>query len=233
MKVAVIPARGGSKRIPLKNIKPFAGKPMIAYAILAAQESAIFDHVVVSTDDARIAAIAQSFGALAPFIRPSELSGDHTGTIPVVAHAIEALRSKGWNVQQACCIYPCVPMLVVDDLRKAHQMLSTSNENTGFVFSVAEFPAAVQRALRRAPDGRMTPMYPENVFTRTQDLETGYFDAGQFYFGWAKAWLSGASPHAIGKGLVVPGWRAVDIDTPEDWYRAELLFRAANADHQD
>lgn len=232
MKLAVIPARGGSKRIPRKNIKLFAGKPMIAYAIELANKSNFFDHVVVSTDDAEIAAIARSFGAAVPFIRPPELSGDHTGTIPVIAHAIKSFQSKGGDVQQVCCIYPCVPMIEIEDLHKAHRMLSESNDNAAYVFAVAKFPAAIQRALRRTPDGRMTPMHPENVSIRTQDLETGYFDAGQFYFGWAGAWLSGVSPHVEGKGLIIPEWRAVDIDTPEDWHRAELLFRAVNADRQ-
>lgn len=225
MRIAIIPARGGSKRIPRKNIKPFAGKPMIGYAIEAARASGLFEHVVVSTDDQEIADIALSFGAEVPFMRPPELSDDHAGTIPVIAHAIEACRRLGWDAQQVCCIYPGVPMIQVDDLRAAHTLL----ENDGgadYAFTVAGFPAAIQRALRRSPQGNMSPFHPEHVKTRTQDLEPGYYDAGQFYWGTAPAWLSGTSPHQNGRGLIIPEWRAVDIDTPDDWRRAELLFQA-------
>jgi len=224
MRIAIIPARGGSKRIPRKNIKPFAGKPMIAYAIDAARSCGLFDHVVVSTDDQEIADIARRCGAEVPFMRPPELSDDHAGTVPVIAHAIEACRAAGWEAQQVCCIYPGVPLLRTDDLRAAHALLDAGDAD--YAFTVASFPAAVQRALRRSPEGKMAPMNPEFVRTRTQDLEPGYYDAGQFYWGTAAAWLKGDSPHQNGKGLVIPEWRAVDIDTPADWRRAELLFNA-------
>lgn len=224
MSIAVIPARGGSKRIPRKNIKAFAGKPMIAYAIEAARASGMFEHVVVTTDDQEIADIARQYGAEVPFMRPAELSDDHAGTMPVIAHAIEACRALGWNVDKVCCIYPGVPMIEVDDLRGAGKMLAESD--APYVFTVAGFPAAIQRALRRDAEGRMSPFDPEHVKTRTQDLEPGYYDAGQFYFGRAEAWLRGESPHLAGLGLVIPEWRAVDIDTPDDWRRAELLYQA-------
>lgn len=224
MRLAIIPARGGSKRIPRKNIKPFAGKPMIAYAIDAARNSGLFDHVVVTTDDQEIAAIARQYGAEVPFMRPPELSDDHAGTVPVIAHAIQACRALGWDAQQVCCIYPGVPLLRVQDLQAAHALLDAGDAD--YAFTVASFPAAVQRALRRGADGKMAPMNPEFVRTRTQDLEPGYYDAGQFYWGTAQAWLKGDSPHQNGKGLVIPEWRAVDIDTPDDWRRAELMFQA-------
>lgn len=224
MKLAVIPARGGSKRIPRKNIREFAGKPMIAHAIEAARSSGMFAHVLVSTDDQEIAAIARARGAEVPFMRPADLADDHTPTVPVVAHAIGACQQLGWSVTHACCIYPGVPFIEVDDIRKAFTLL----EQTGaaYSFPVTEFPSAIQRALRRLPSGRMEPMQPQYELTRTQDLEPAYHDVGQFYWGSAQSWRECTRIHSSGAGLQIPNWRAVDIDTPDDWERAELLFRA-------
>lgn len=226
MKLAVIPARGGSKRIPRKNIREFAGKPMIAHAIDAAQRCGLFDHVVVSTDDEEIAAIALAHGAEVPFRRPAELADDHTPTVPVIAHAIEACRQMGWAIAHACCIYPGVPLISVDDLREAYALLEHSG--AAYSFPVTEFPSAIQRALRRLPDGRMQPFYPEYELTRSQDLEPAYHDAGQFYWGRTDAWLTNNRIHGSGVGLPIPAWRVVDIDTPADWERAELLYNALN-----
>jgi CMP-N-acetylneuraminic acid synthetase len=203
MKIAVIPARGGSKRIPRKNIKSFAGQPMIAYAIKAAQACGLFDHVVVSTDDAEIAAVAREYGAEVPFMRPPELSDDYVATIPVIDHAIRACQALGWNVTHACCIYPGVPLLQADDLRAAFALMDEAQAPYAFTESI----------------------YPQYAATRTQDLEPAYFDAGQFYWGTVEAWFSGVSPHKSGKGLVIPESRAVDIDTLQDWERAELLYQ--------
>lgn len=230
MRIAVIPARGGSKRIPRKNIRDFAGRPMIAFAIEAAKRSGLFDHVVVSTDDEEIAAAAREWGAEVPFMRPAALADDHTGTIPVIAQAIEACRALGWRVETVCCIYPAVPLIQVDDLRDALRMLEQDGGN--YAFTVTAFPSAIQRALRRLPDGGMQPFHPEYTATRTQDLEPAYYDAGQFYWGTAAAWLGGISPHKSGKGLVIPDWRVADIDTPEDWMRAEMLYRLLNQPHE-
>ncbi|MFA6922270.1 MAG: pseudaminic acid cytidylyltransferase [Gallionella sp.] len=224
MKIAVIPARGGSKRIPRKNIREFAGKPMIAYAIDAARGCGLFDHVIVSTDDEEIARIAVQYGAEVPFMRPAELADDHTATIPVVVHAIEACRKIGWSARLVCCIYPAVPLIREQDLLDAHALLEQGG--TEYAFPVTPFPSAIQRALRRLPDGNMRSFNPENVNTRTQDLEPAYYDVGQFYLGKVEAWLNGLSPHQTGKGLVIPEWRAVDIDTQDDWLRAELMFGA-------
>lgn len=224
MKLAMIPARGGSKRIPRKNIREFAGKPMIAHAIDAAQRCGLFDHVVVSTDDEEIAAIAVARGAEVPFRRPAELADDHTPTVPVIAHAIEACRQMGWHATHACCIYPGVPFINVDDIRDALALLEAAE--AAYSFPVSEFPSAIQRALRRLPDGRMQPFYPEYELTRTQDLEPAYHDVGQFYWGTADAWLTNNRIHGSGVGLPIPAWRVVDIDTPADWERAELLYNA-------
>ena len=223
MRLAVISARGGSKRIPRKNIREFADQPMIAHAISAATQSGLFEHVVVSTDDEEIARIAREWGAETPFARPQELADDYTPTVPVVAHAIRACQALGWDVDYACCIYPGVPFIQVDDLKLALELLQASQAD--YSFPITEFPSAIQRALRRLPDGKMQPFYPEFELTRTQDLEPAYHDAGQFYWGKAEAWLTNDKIHRSGVGLPIPSWRVVDIDTPEDWERAERFYR--------
>lgn len=227
MKIAVIPARGGSKRIPRKNIREFAGRPMIAYAIDAAHASGLFDHVLVSTDDAEIAQIAQRHGAEVPFKRPPELADDHTPTVPVIVHAIQACRALGWPIEHVCCIYPGVPLIQADDIAAALVLLDNAG-GAGYTFPVTPFPSAIQRALHRAPDGRVAPFHPEHVNTRTQDLEPAFHDAGQFYWGLADTWLAGLAIHENARTMVLPEWRVIDIDTPADWARAEALFRALN-----
>lgn len=227
MNLAVIPARGGSKRIPRKNIKVFADKPMIAYAITAAKCSGLFDHVVVSTDDDEIARIAGEWGAEIPFIRPLQLADDNAHTGPVIAHAINSCESLGWSIDSVCCIYPCVPFIRTEDLAGALNLLTTTGAE--YCFPVSEFPSAIQRALRRDATGRMSPFQPQHEMTRTQDLEPAYHDAGQFYWGTRRAWLTHHHIHSAGVGLPIPSWRVVDIDTPDDWARAELTYSAINA----
>jgi pseudaminic acid cytidylyltransferase len=197
---------------------------MIGYAIEAAQASGLFPHIVVSTDDEEIAAIAQKFGAEIPFLRPAELADDHTATAPVIAHAIKASESLSWQVENVCCIYPAVPFIQINDLIEALSLKASTDSS--FSFPVAEFPAAIQRALRREQSGQLVPFQPEHELTRTQDLEPAYHDAGQFYWGGRKAWLNNTRIHSHGVGLVIPSWRVVDIDTPEDWYRAEIIYKA-------
>ncbi|MEN9867876.1 MAG: pseudaminic acid cytidylyltransferase, partial [Pseudomonadota bacterium] len=179
--LAVIPARGGSRRIPRKNIKPFAGKPMIAYALQAAQQSGLFAHILVSTDDAEIADVARQYGAEVPFLRPAELADDHSGVIPVVQQSIQACRDIGWQFDAVCCIFPCVPLLQSADLVQALQIMQQAQAD--FSFAVSEFPSRIQRALRREANGAMQAFFPEHTATRTQDLEAAYFDVGQFYWG--------------------------------------------------
>jgi len=224
MKIAVIPARGGSKRIPRKNIKLFDGKPMIAHAISAARASGLFGHIVVSTDDEEIAAIAQEWGAETPFVRPADLANDYTATVPVIAHGIQACRTLGWTFEHVCCIYPGVPLIQVEDLQGALALLLEGEAN--YCFPVTEFPSAIQRALKRLADGKMQPFYPQYENTRTQDLEPAYHDAGQFYWGKTEAWLQNPRIHTGGIGYIIPNWRVVDIDTPEDWLRAEAMYKA-------
>jgi pseudaminic acid cytidylyltransferase len=221
MNIAIIPARGGSKRIPRKNIKEFCDKPMIAYAIAAAKESNLFEHIIVSTDDEEIAQIAIAWGAETPFVRPAELANDYTATVPVIAHAIEDCRNLGWKFDMACCIYPAVPFIQVDDLRGALARMNKSEAD--YCFPVTEYPTVIQRALKLLSNGKMESFYPEFEKTRTQDLEPAYYDAGQFYWGKVGAWLTNSKIHNNGLGYTIPNWRVVDIDTPEDWSRAEIL----------
>jgi pseudaminic acid cytidylyltransferase len=225
MNIAVIPARGGSKRIPRKNIKPFAGKPMIAYAIEAAHASDLFTHIVVSTDDPEIEAVARDLGAETPFSRPAELADDHTPTVPVIAHAAAACEALGWTAEFVCCIYPGVPFIQQVDVKAALQLLQEAPE-ADYSFPVTEFPSAVARALRRTPSGRMSSISPDYELVRTQDLEPVFHDAGQFYWGRRSAWRTNPRIHNSGVGLVIPNWRVVDIDTPDDWVRAENVFRS-------
>jgi pseudaminic acid cytidylyltransferase len=221
MNIAIIPARGGSKRIPRKNIKMFCGQPMIAYAIKAAQDSGLFERVLVSTDDAEIKTIANSLGAETPFVRPAELANDFTATVPVVAHAIQACENLGWQFSNVCCIYPGVPFIEVEDLKAS--LAQFSERGADYCFPVTEFPAAIQRALKHNGNGMMAPFYPEYELTRTQDLENAFYDAGQFYWGTKHAWLTNSRIHRSGIGFEIPNWRVVDIDTPADWERAERL----------
>src|SRR6185369_4336762 len=180
MNVAIIPARGGSKRIPRKNIRLFAGKPIIAYSIETAITSGLFDRVVVSTDDEDIADIALAFGAEVPFMRPKSLADDYSGTNEVVKHAIDWLNTHDKPVRYACCLYATAPFLREKYLRKAFEMLTSSCKQ--FVFSVASFPFPIQRAIRINKEGTVEPFFPQHINKRSQDLEEAFHDAGQFYW---------------------------------------------------
>ncbi|MDD2467321.1 MAG: pseudaminic acid cytidylyltransferase [Desulfobulbus sp.] len=223
MNVAIIPARGGSKRIPRKNIRQFAGKPIIAYSILAAAKTGLFDRIIVSTDDEEIAEVAKSFGAEIPFLRPKSLADDFTGTNAVVKHAIQWFMEQGEPVEYACCIYATAPFVEARYLQEGYEKLFTSDK--AFAFSVTSFPFPVQRALRITQEGSIEPLYPEHIFSRSQDLEVAYHDAGQFYWGCAEAFLNDVtlySPAAM--PVVLPRYRVQDIDTLEDWQQAELMY---------
>lgn len=224
MRLAVIPARGGSKRIPRKNIKPFCGQPMIAWTIAAAKQSGCFDRIIVSTDDAEIAQVAQAHGADVPFMRPPELSDDHTGTIPVIAHVIAWQNAHGQAVSLACCIYATAPFVQAQDLQRGLNLLQTSGAE--YAFSVTTYAFPIQRAIRITPEQRVTMFQPEHFGTRSQDLEEAWHDAGQFYWGEASAWLAGKPLFSQDAAPVpLPRHRVQDIDTPEDWQRAEWLFK--------
>ena len=226
MNIAIIPARGGSKRIPRKNIKIFAGKPMITYAIEAAKNSGLFEHIIVTTDDQEIANIALDLGAEVPFMRPSDISDDYTPTVPVIAHAINECQNLGWKIENACCIYANVPLIEVEDLKEGFLKLHGSDAD--YSFPIAEYPSAIQRALKKMPDDKMTPFNSDFELTRTQDLETAYYDAGQFYWGSSKSWLSNEKIHSSSVGHLIPSWRVIDIDTESDWKRAEYMYDSIN-----
>ncbi len=224
MRLCVIPARGGSQRIPRKNIRPFCGKPMLVHPILAAQASGLFDHIVVSTDDAEIADVARQWGAEAPYLRPAPLADHHTGTAAVVRHAILWYREQGMAVEDACCLYATAALVRAEDLIAAYERLRESGKT--YVFSVVRYPHPIERALQLGEDGSVTPVHPEHRTTRTQDLRPKYFDAGQFYWGTAQGWVDEVPVHSTASlGFVLPAWRVQDIDDEDDWRRAEALYR--------
>ena len=228
MKIAIIPARGGSKRIPRKNIKSFCGQPMLAWSIDAARLSGCFDRILVSTDDNEIAQIARSHGAEVPFMRPAALSDDYTGTTPVIAHAIDWVNQHIGSASHACCIYATAPFVQADDLCRAYTQLEQSGAD--YVFSVTSYAFPIQRAIRITNQQRVEMFNPEHFNTRSQDLAEAFHDAGQFYWGCADAWLANRpifSPAAA--PLILPRHRVQDIDTLEDWVRAEWLFKAMQA----
>lgn len=228
MNVAIIPARGGSKRIPKKNIRLFAGKPIIAYSITAALSSGLFDRIIVSTDNEEIAKTAQQYGAETPFFRPKCLADDFTGTNAVVRHALEWLKNNGVSANCACCIYATAPFVRVDFLREGFEKLVGSGKS--FAFSVTTFPFPIQRAVRITLDGVVKPFFPEHISSRSQDLEEAYHDAGQFYWGKSQAFLEDEdlfSSESI--PIVLPRHLVQDIDTMEDWKRAELMYAALQA----
>ena len=224
MRIAVIPARGGSKRIPRKNIKPFCGKPMIAWTIEAALKSECFDKIIVSTDDVEIAEIAREWGAEVPFMRPATLSDDYTGTIPVIHHAIDWLVQKGEKIDEVCCIYATAPFVTANDLRQGLDVLQ--REGCTYAFSVTSFPSPIQRAIRITESNRVQMFNAEYFNTRSQDLEEAWHDAGQFYWGKASAWQQEKTLFSQDSApVVIPRYRVQDIDTMEDWVRAEWLFK--------
>jgi N-acylneuraminate cytidylyltransferase len=225
MKIAVIPARGGSKRIPRKNIRAFCGKPMLAWSIEAARLSQCFSRIIVSTDDDEIAHIAKEWGAEVPFMRPAALADDHTGTIPVIRHAAEYFLGQGELVNQVCCLYATAPFITPEDLRRGLEVLMATGSD--YAFSVTDYPFPIQRAIRLTAQGRVEMFHPEEFNTRSQDLEAAFHDAGQFYWGQARAWLAGKpifSRHA--SAVLLPRHRVQDIDTMDDWLRAEWMFKA-------
>lgn len=228
MKLAVIPARGGSKRIPRKNIKSFCGKPMIAWSIEAAQRSGCFDEIIVSTDDEEIADVARAYGASVPFLRPAALSDDHTGTIPVIRHAIEWFAAEGKVVDKVCCLYATAPFVSSDDIAQGQLLLE--DVSTDYAFSVTSFEFPIQRAIRIREDGHVEMFNDQHFNTRSQDLEEAYHDAGQFYWGRAEAWLEERMIFGNrSRPIVLPRYRVQDVDTPEDWVRAEWMFKAMQA----
>ena len=221
--VAVIPARGGSKRIPRKNIKDFCGKPMIAWSIEAARKSDLFDRIIVSTDDVEIMEIAKKYGAEVPFIRSSELSDDFADTTQVIAHSIGWLQNSGVNLAAVCCIYATAPFISHNDIKQAFLLME--KENWQFVFPATTYASPIFRAFKKNSDGGLEMFFPEYIKSRSQDLPEAFHDAGQFYWGRADAWLNTQAFDTSSTILPIPRWRVQDIDTLEDWERAEIMWK--------
>lgn len=218
--IAIITARGGSKRIPRKNIKMFMGKPMIAYAIAAAHESKLFDEVMVSTDDAEIVAIAKENGAVVPFMRSAAAANDFATTADVLNEVITEYGKRGVAFDSFCCIYPCVPFLTGDLLRAAHTAFVSSGSDS--LMPVVKYSFPIQRAMRRNADGLLEYREPENKLKRSQDLEPMYHDVGMFYFHKTASFCAKNARMAM---FEMPEERVQDIDTLDDWKMAEMKYK--------
>lgn len=226
MRLAVIPARGGSKRIPMKNVASFHGKPIIGWSIRAALDSGCFDHVVVSTDSEQIAEIAVRHGATVPFMRPPPLADDHTGTVPVIKHAVEWFSHCGEQPTEVCCIYATAPMIEPRELQEGLHLLQATGAD--YVFTATAFSYPIQRALRLDRNLRVSMFYPQFAHVRSQDLETAWHDAAQFYWGTADAWVEEKPVfESNSRVIAIPRSRVHDVDTQEDLDRLEMLFAAA------
>jgi pseudaminic acid cytidylyltransferase len=220
--IAVIPARGGSKRVPGKNIRPFLGKPMIAWTIEAARRSGLFSRIIVSTDDECVAEVAELFGAEVPFFRPEALSNDSAGLTEVMVHATDWILSQGEVVDAVCCMLATAPFIHDNDLKQGLAFLAT--RQWIYAIGATEFAAPIFRSFHELPAGGVEMFFPEHFLTRSQDLPSAYHDAGQFYWGLPKAWCEGLCGLDRYSTLVkIPRWRVQDIDTEDDWKRAELL----------
>jgi len=231
MRLAVIPARGGSKRIPRKNVRDFCGSPIIAYSIKACIESDLFDEIVVSTDSEEIAAVAKEYGATVPFMRPENLADDFTGTNSVVKHAIEWFAQKPGSIDHVCCVYATAPFIQAKYLIEGYEKLIGSGST--FAFSVTSFPFPVQRAIR-IKAGTVEAMYPEYIYRRSQDIEEAFHDAGQFYWGTVDGFIDDMDLFSsISVPIRLPRQLVQDIDTVEDWQRAELMYKARELANQE
>lgn len=227
MNIAIIPARGGSKRIPRKNIKLFHGKPMIAYSIEAAIKSGCFDKIIVSTDDAEIADISRTLGAEVPFARPDNISDDFATTLDVMKHAIDWCEEQNIAVKYACCLYATAPFVTPQYLQQGSTLLES--EDLDYVFSATSFAFPIQRAIKITAQGTVEMFQPEYLNSRSQDLGEAYHDAGQFYWGTAEAFRAKRiifGPKS--KVVILPRKHVQDIDTLEDWDLAEIFYKLLN-----
>jgi N-acylneuraminate cytidylyltransferase len=226
MKIAIIPARIGSKRIKKKNIKLFFSKPMIIWVIEKLKKSNFFDEIIVSSDSDNILNIVKKKGCSLTIKRPKSLSGDKIGIQPVIEHAIQKIKKNNYNFKHVCCIYPCNPFLNINDLKRSFKIFK--NNKKKFIFSIAQYSHPIERAIKLKKDFSTISCFKKNFNKRTQDLRKSYYDAGQFCWGTTKLWESKKNIHNFGLGFEIPFWRVVDIDTKDDWKRAELLFKILN-----
>jgi len=220
----VIPARGGSKRIPRKNIKDFLGKPLIGRVITTAISSNIFSRVIVSTEDKEIASIAQDFGAEVPFVRPIELADDISPTIPVVRQAISATGMSINERNIVCCLYPTAVLTSISDLQEGYIKYAES-DGSKMLMALARYPHPIQRAYQRDNNGEFLPLDEKSINLRTQDLQPNWHDAGQFYFGSVSNWFGERNHKHSLLGIEIPHSRIQDIDTLDDWIKAEYIFK--------
>lgn len=226
MKICIIPARGGSKRIVGKNLKRFMGRPILAYAINAAKNSGLFDRIIVSTDSEEIAYVAKEYGADIPFMRPENISDDHASTLDVIKHAITWFNENEKKTLEAvCCLYATAPFIRDSDLTQGLALLKENND-TQYTFAATRFSFPIERSIRVSSQGNVEMFWPEHFSTRSQDLDIAYHDAGMFYWGKPEAFLSLLpifAPHS--KVVQIPHFRVQDIDEPDDWIRAEMLYQ--------
>ena len=219
--VCIIPARGGSKRIPRKNIKLFRGKPLLVWSIEKAIKSKCFTDVLVSTDDEEIANLAISSGANVPFLRPKELSDDFVGTLDVVKFSIKNFNKK---IKYVCCLYATAPMVLTNDLVKSYEEIKILNDDS-LIFTATNFDYPIQRAFVLNSRNKASMIKKDFLFTRSQDLEKTFHDAGQFYWGKTTNWLKAKNMIDNNKAYFLPRWRVQDIDEEEDWLRAEIIHK--------
>ncbi|MBO8217660.1 pseudaminic acid cytidylyltransferase [Prochlorococcus marinus] len=222
MNLLIIPARGGSKRIPRKNIKNFKGKPIIEWAITESMKLNLFDKFIVSTDDEEIAEISAKAGFEIPFLRPKNLADDYTSTRDVVIHAINFFNEKNVEFEKVCCLYPTTPLLDAEDISNAFQILKKSQKNV-YVFSASIYSHPIQRSFFIEKNGLSKMFFPESFCERTQDLKSAFHDAGQFYIASAKTWLNNKNIFENGLPYILPQSKSIDIDTLDDWKLAELM----------
>ena len=222
--IAIIPARGGSKRIPKKNIKDFLGKPIIAYSIQLAVSSKLFDKVIVSTDDEEIKDVAIKYGADVPFIRPKEIADDFTGTHEVVGHAVKWLEDNYKKIDYVCCIYPTAPLIQKDDLIKGYKIIKTGKWNS--VMAATNFSYPIFRSFENLPNGGLKMFFPEHYSSRSQDLPEAYHDAGQFYWAKPEIWKEKPKGYDDKTSLIkIPNFRVKDLDTFDDWDSLEIIYK--------
>tara|TARA_Y100000768_G_C23981101_1_gene685840 strand:+ start:1841 stop:2533 length:693 start_codon:yes stop_codon:yes gene_type:complete len=227
MNVAIIPARGGSKRIPNKNIKNFLGKPMLSYAIKIALSSGVFSKVIVSTDSKEIASVANEYGAETPFIRPEELSDDYTGTHNVVGHAVKWLEDSGHTLDYVCCIYATAPLIQVEDLIHGFEIIKSSEWSS--VIAATNYSYPIYRSFQNLTNGGLEMIFPEHYHSRSQDLPEVFHDAGQFYWAKPKIWKDEPKGYNKNSTIVkIPNHRVQDIDTLDDWKNAEMIYKILN-----
>ena len=223
MNIAIIPARGGSKRIPRKNIKLFCNKPIIAYSIETAIKSNLFDRIIVSTDDHEIAEVSKSYGAEIPFIRSDSLSNDYATTHEVIGDSISRIKMNKNDIDNICCIYATAPLIKIEDLCSGLDKIE--KEKWDVVFAAAKFSYPIFRSFKIKSTGGLDMIFPDHYFSRSQDLDHVYHDAGQFYWAKSNYWLTKQVKFNDKMSIIeIPSWRTQDIDTEDDWLRAEILY---------